>query len=204
MTSASPSRFPRLTSYLAGLPRGLDSYPECQARTSLCKNFLDSLPTPRPRPDQVPEPFARALVRLPAALWMPEVHAMAISLAIADHYGFDDAAYLRWVHEANSGYFRSVLLRVLMAFVSPAELVARASARWSSIHTGSTLTATLVDKGRARVVLEFPSGLFAARILLEHFNAVWQAVFEHSKAKNCQVRLVDATETRAIYEATWS
>jgi len=203
LVPAAAKRYPRLAAYLAGLPAGLGSYPDCLARTSLCAELIDGMPEPRPRPADLPEPAASILARRPRGLWMPEVHVMALSVTIADHYEFDDAAYLGWLHDVNLRYFSSLVLRVLMAFISPTELVARASARWLAVHQGSTLEARLTGPGSARVELTFPPGLFAP-ILLRHFTAVWQAIFEHSKAKECEVTLVEANELRGTYDARWS
>jgi hypothetical protein len=199
----SGQRYPRLTAYLAGLPEGLDSYPDCLARTSLCTELLDGMPSPHPRPKDLPEPTASILAKRPRGLWMSEVHVMAVSVTIADHFQFDDDAYLAWLHDTNLRYFSSLVLRVLMAFISPSELVARASARWSAVHQGSTLEARLTGPTSAHVELSFPPGLFAP-ILLRHFTAVWKAIFEHSKAKSCEVTLVDATDVHGVYEARWS
>jgi len=196
-------RFPRLASYLESLPAGLASYPDCQARASLCVSLIEGMPSLPPTPDQVPEPMATYLARMPKGLWLPEVHVMAVSLTIADHFGMDDAAYLAWLEEVNRKYFSSLVLRVLMGFVSPAELAPRAPARWAAIHRGSTLTSEVIRPGEGRIELEFPPGLFAP-ILLQQFTAVFQAAFRHSRAKQAEVALVEASSTRGVYEARWS
>jgi hypothetical protein len=128
---------------------------------------------------------------------------MAVSLTVADHYRFDDETYLRWVRDANRSYFHDIVVRVLMAFASPADLMARAGARWAAIHKGTTLTASMVGPRQARAEIVFPQGLFSP-ILLQHFRSVWQAVIEHANARDCRVEMVEATDARAVYEATWS
>jgi len=200
--AARVNGFPRLQSYIVGLPEGLSSYPDCQARTSLYLNLVENLPAPRPRTDQIPQPLAGMLARRPSSLWLPEVHVMATSLIIADHYGFDDSAYLRWVHQCNSGYFRSLVLRVLMTFLAPGELVTRAGARWSAIHRGSTLSAEPIPGG-ARVQLDFPPGVFSHPLLLEHFNAIWSAILEHARVREQEVSLHEWSDTRAVYVVRW-
>lgn len=202
MSAANGTKFPRLNAYLAGLPAGLASYPECQARTSLLSQFLEGMPAPAPSPEGVPEPLASVLRRRPRGLWMPEVHVMAVSLTIADHAGMDDDAYLRWLEELNRSYFRSLVLRVLFAFVSPAELVPRSPARWAAVHQGSTLTTESVSPNEARIILDFPSGLFAP-VLLRHFTAVFQAALAHSNARDPVVTLEEASEVRGLYRARW-
>lgn len=203
MTPMPAGHFPRLAAYLDALPAGLASYPDCQARTSLCVSLVEGMPSPAPRPGQVPEPLARYLARMPKDLWLPEVHVMAVSLTIADHFEMDDAAYLGWLEEVNRKYFSSLVLRVLMGFVSPTELAPRAPARWSAIHRGSTLTSEVLRPGEGRIELEFPPGLFAP-ILLQHLTAVFQAAFRHSRAKQAEVSLVDSSPTRGVYEARWT
>jgi len=134
---------------------------------------------------------------------MPEVQVMAVSLTIADHFAMDDEAYLGWLQELNQSYFRSLVLRVLFAFISPAELVPRAAARWAAVHRGSTLSTESVSPQEARILLEFPPGLFAP-ILLRHFTAVFQAALAHSNAQEPVVTLVDASDVRGLYRARWS
>lgn len=199
----SAERYPRLAAYLGGLPDGLDSYPDCLSRTSLAMQLIEGIPEPRPRPEEVPEPLSGLLHRRPPRLWMPEVHVMALSVAIADHYQMDDAAYLRWEQDVNRGYFRNLVLRFLFAFVSPAELAVRAPSRWSSVHTGSALSTRGVSDREHHIILDYPEGLYAP-VHLEHFCAVFQALLEHSNAKDCAVSLVEQSPTRAVFAARWS
>jgi hypothetical protein len=196
-------KFPRFSSYLAALPAGLASYPECQAKTSLSVTLLQGMPLPRPKPSEVPEPLSRFLERPPSSLWMPEVEARALALIIADHYLMSDKQYLAWVKAQNSSFFASLMYRAVMSFVSPASLIPRATERWAAVHRGSTLTAEFVGPRDVDVTLTFPPHLFSG-LALEQLVAVFEALFERSKARDPEVMLAEISPTRGIYHARWN
>ncbi len=195
-------RYPRLSAYLAALPAGLGSYPECQVKTSLSLTHLEGMPLPRPDPSQVPEPLSRYLARPPSSMWMPEVEARALSIAVADHFRMTDAQYLGWVKAQNRTFFRSLMYRSVMSFISPSWIIPKATARWAAVHRGSVLAAEFVGPTDVDVVLTFPPHLFAG-LALQQLVAVFEAVFEHSNARNPKVTLATVDETRAVYRAHW-
>ena len=106
--------------YLAGLPAGLDSFPECLAKGSVLRSTL------------VQQPVERLATRLPASLrplvtdppvdseWMSEVKFVAIYHAVSDLQGLSDDEVLSWARERNRALFRNPAYRILMAVSSPA------------------------------------------------------------------------------------
>lgn len=196
-------RYPRLAAYVAGLPAGLDSHPECLAKASLCRALLDGMPAPLPAPSDLPDPAARLVAHPPAAMWMPEVQVMALALTIADQYRMSDGEYLGWLKQRNRSLFRTLMYRALFAFLSPASLAPKAAARWAAVHRGSELTCELVAPGLAELRLTFPPRLFAP-LLLQSFTAVFQAAIEHSNARTCEVSLTEIADTTGLYVARWT
>ena len=195
-------RYPRLESYLAGLPVGLASYPQCLTKASLPLTLLEGIPLPRPDPGEVPEPAARYLSRPPAAMWVPEVEAMALSITIADHFDMSDAQYLEWLKDQNRTYLNSLMYRAVFAFLSPAHIVPKAAARWSAVHRGSELTVQFAGERDVDITLTFPPGLFAG-IVLQHLTAVFDVVLERSNARHGEVVLAEVSPTRGVYHARW-
>lgn len=195
-------RYPRLESYLSGLPAGLASYPECLTKASLSLTLIEGMPSPVPDPGDLPEPAARYVARPPTGMWIPEVEMVALSLTIADHYDMSDAQYLEWLKGANRSFFQSLMYRAVMSFLSPAAIIPKATARWSAVHRGSELRAEFVGPRDVDIVLVFPPRLFAG-LALQQLAAVFEAVFEHTRGRNPEVVLADVTETRGVYHARW-
>ncbi len=195
-------RYPRFTSYVGGLPQGLDSHHECTSKASLPLMLIKGMPAPPPRPEDVPDPLHRFLVDPPSGMWVPEVEAMAISLLIADHYRMTENQHLQWLKSQNRGFFSSLMYRAVMSFFSPAALIPKATARWAAVHRGSTLSATFVGPNDVDVFLDFPTRLFP-RIALEQLTAVFEAALENSNARTSEVILVEVTDTRGTFHARW-
>jgi len=199
----SEASYPRLSAYLRSLPDGIASYPECQAKASLCRTLIEGMPKPLPKISEVPEPVRDVFAKPPRGMWMPEVEVMALSLFIADHYRMTDEGYRRWLKTANRSLFQTLMYRALFSLISPAPLIVRGASRWAAVHKGSELDGRLVGPTEGEIQIRFPRNLFA-RPLLDHFTAVFEAAFEHCNARTCQVALVAADERRGCYRISWS
>src|SRR5512133_524503 len=168
--------------YLAGLPAGLDSFPECVAKGSVLRSTL------------VQQPVAEIAARLPAALrslvtdppvdseWMSEVRFVAIYHAVADVRGLSDADVMAWARDRNRALFRNPAYRILMAVSSPATLLRGATMRWSNWHRGSTLEIEGITDVGVRALLRFPPALFDD-LLLRVFGEAFVAALELARAK---------------------
>ncbi len=160
------------------------------------------MPAPPPTAAECPPPLDRILFEPSAAIWMPEVEVMAVSLFVADRYHMDDKRYRSWLKRANESFFKSLVFRALMALVSPGALVPRAGARWAAVHRGSELAGQILKERSAEFVLTFPPRLYDAK-LLGYFVAVFDAAFEHCRARDCTVSLAQVEPTRAVYAIEW-
>jgi hypothetical protein len=152
------SRHPRLVDYLADLPAGILSYPECQAHAGLLGAVLAAMPRHEVEPR--PDPFVAALLQPSRSTWIPEVRFHAALLAIADGESMSDAGFLTWVRAGNAAAYRGLVYRALMAMISPAQLLERAASRWDAFHRGSRLSVTSLGAGEVRVQLSFPPRSF--------------------------------------------
>jgi hypothetical protein len=192
----------RVDRYLAGLPAGLDSFPECMAKGSVLRSTLIQQPIDQ-LASRLPLPL-RALVLDPPvdSEWLPEARFVAIYLAVADVRGFGDADVLAWARERNRALFRNPAYRILMAVSSPATLLRGATMRWSNWHRGSTLEVEgVVDIG-VRALLRFPPGLFDP-LMLQVFGEAFVAGLELARAKNpaSKVELIEPGVAR--YLVSW-
>lgn len=195
-------RYPRFARYVAGLPDGLASYPQCMTKASLPLMLVKGMPAPLPRAEDVPDPLRRYLARPPSGMWVPEVEGMAVSLAIADHYRMTEVQHLEWLKSQNRSFFSSLMYRAVMSFFSPAALLPKAPDRWAAVHRGSKLSAVAVGPRDVDAVLEFPPRLFPM-IALQQLTAVFEAALEQSNAHESEVVLAEVTDTRGVFHARW-
>ena len=188
--------------YLAGLPAGLDSFPECVAKGSVLRSTL------------VQQPVAEIAARLPAPLralvvdppvdseWMSEVRLVAIYLGVTDVRGYGDADVLAWARDRNRALFRNPAYRILMAVSSPATLLRGATMRWSNWHRGSTLEIEGITDAGVRALLRFPPGLFGD-LMLKVFGEAFSAGLELARAPAPAASVELVAPGVARYLVTW-
>src|SRR5512138_1288092 len=122
MGAASGSGLARLDGWLAGVPGGLDAYPEVQAKGSLVRSALAGQPAAEVA-RRLPPPLRRLVLDPPVGSeWVPEVQLAGLLLAIPDVAGMTDAEVLAWARAQNRALFESPAYRILMAVMSPAAL----------------------------------------------------------------------------------
>jgi len=192
----------RMERYLAGLPAGLDSYPECLAKGSVLRSTLLQQPIAEILP-RLPDPL-RALVTDPPvdSEWLSEARFVAIYLAVADVRGLSEGEVLAWARDRNRALFRNPAYRILMAVSSPATLLRGATMRWSNWHRGSTLEVEGVTDVGVRALLRFPPGLFDD-LMLKVFGEAYSAGLELARAKSpaSSVELLEPGLAR--YTVSW-
>jgi len=175
--------FERMERYLAGLPAGLDSFPECMAKGSVLRSTLIQQPVSE-LAARLPAPL-RALVTDPPvdSEWLSEARFVAIYLAVADVRGLSEGEVLAWARDRNRALFRNPAYRILMAVSSPATLLRGATMRWSNWHRGSTLEVEGITDVGVRALLRFPPGLFDD-LMLKVFGEAYSAGLELARAKS--------------------
>ena len=196
-----PAAFPRVARYVRSLPRGLLSHPECECKGSVYREGLAHLPRRMPTEgldgllaDYFDNP-------MPVSSWVPEVVNTAAFLAMADAFFPTETGFLDWVGGFAETTFRSPMYRVLMAVASPEVLARGGQRRWNAFHTGTDYESVIGTNG-TEVTLSYPSGAFEPLVIRGTLRAI-QAAYRASGAKQATVELVDFTDTRAVYKATW-
>ncbi len=204
MVSRAPggTGLPRLERWLAGTPRGLDSYPEAVAKGSLVRSVLDGQPGEELLP-RLPAPLHRYVTDPPmAGEWLPEAHLAALIHAVSDLRRMSDEEVWAWVRGGNRALFSSPAYRILMAVVSPGSMIRYAARRWENWHRGTHLEAGGVTDEGVRLRLSFPVGLFDPSLLRDYCEA-FAAALEMSHARDPQVRVIESGPGRATYLASW-
>jgi hypothetical protein len=205
MSKLDPVRFPRAAAYVASLPQGLDSFPECRMN----HHVLEHVPTDFPdlaagqlMPPQLADFFARRI----AGDWFHEAVGNTIYLMIRDQCYRDDASFQGWNQKNIDRLIRNPLFRAIMVLLSPALVVIGAGKRWGSFHQGTTMKTEPVgqagDRLQVRGMLTFPAGLYDPLLLRLH-TSTFLAALVAAKADQPEVRLGDVTPTSAEYLASW-
>jgi hypothetical protein len=188
----------RVQAYLAGLPHGLSSYPECKAR----QGMVDTIMSSAPRFTGEAPPLVLDLLSSPRAPWVREAVLGAGILAMADRARWTDAELLEWHRSLNRHMFRGPVYRAVMAFFSPQFLLERGAGRWATFHSGTTLQVAAAGERGAVARLEFPPGLFN-RLLLQVFGEAFGAALENARAGKVTIQLNETSEKSGTYLASW-
>lgn len=193
---------PSVESYLASLPRGLSSYPECTHKGEPLGVWLQRSPT-RGLARLVPGPVAALLDRdRPTPAWVPDVHANVLYLAMRQAHFADDSAFLAHARACNQAVLETPMNRVLFWAAAPRAILRAAGLRWGSLHRGSTIDVRVGQDSSATVVLSFPRGLFPELVL--RGNATGFAVaLENAGARDVEILLRAIEPTRAVFTGRW-
>jgi hypothetical protein len=197
-------RVHRMNEYLASLPRGLDSYPEYVVKAAALREFLPEVSEAELVALGLPTPLVE-IVRTPPPVthWLPEVHAVAISLAIADGFFASEEAYLSKKLQANRRLLSGPLYRFLFLFVSPREMLTKHFVdRWEKFHRGLLVKSSEVTDGTAKVQLRFPHHL-VPRLQADTYGVVLQAAVEAAGGKQAAARIEAFGSTFADYDVRW-
>lgn len=193
-------KFPIAAGYVARLPRGLASHPECEVKGSVLRGLLDSTPVSfdvEGLPDELAE-----LVRTPPlpSDWIPEVLFNALMLAHEDR--IDPAIFRDWVYTRNRKLLSSNLYRVLFLLVSPERLFQGMAHRWKAFRRGTELVMLEHQKNRALVEVRYPPRLYEIHALTNLTVAV-TAALDAAGGQDTTLKLVAHDDVKARIVATW-
>ncbi|MGC4118094.1 MAG: hypothetical protein QM765_26795 [Myxococcales bacterium] len=199
------TRYPRLAQYVDSLPQGLASFPEAQAKGSICRVLLEKHPLKDPQglPDEV---LAFVTKPIASAAWVSEAACMGLHLAIGDAYKMGAGEYDRWLYEHNAslldGRF-SFMFRAVMSLASPAVLLQGAGVKLGGFHKGTDLH--IDSRGPTEVLfhLTFPAGLYT-ELCMAAFRAAFQVSLDMTKARDIRCSLVAMGKGRADFKVSWA
>ncbi len=198
-------RFPTAAAYVARLPDGLASHPECVVKASVLRDVVDARPLDRDDLDALPPEVAPLISEPPpVSAWVPEVHALVAMIAVRDrHFAPGEvglAAYEAWTYERNRKLLARPLYRALFLVLTPERLLARVETRWAMFRRGSTLELVGSAPGRAELRMSYPSHL------VEHTTArglrgALRAATELAGGRDVAVEIVSIEEREAHFVA---
>lgn len=153
MLSSVMGSLRRMEQYIAALPKGLDSYPECQQKGSIFRSVFAGFDT-RPLADALPPALAQ-LFRSPpqASEWVHEGRATAVYLAAADVL-WGDELFVTHAYKNNYALLDSTMYRILFRLVGSRRLLTKASSNWALFHKGTSLSLREFDERELRAIVE--------------------------------------------------
>ncbi len=194
---------PSVDSYLARLPLGVDSHPECQVKASLVHNAMGSL---RIGPEfKLPQAVRKLLdTPPPVSVWVPEVHFNIAMLAILDaHFGPRNlSGYQEWIYEQNRKLFRTPLYRAVFLVMSPERLLHGLEKRWESFRRGSMLRQVRLAEREVELRLTSPEHLYVP-LLVQGMREAVRAGIDSAGALRSQVTGEIVSPTEIVYRLTW-
>jgi hypothetical protein len=196
-----PRSLPLSAAYIAALPRGLDSYPQCRVRTMVTRLTIERFPKLLAHPGISDEFKERLRGALAEGEWMPETLGTTLRILTREVVFQNDAEYNDWTFEISSEVFKRPAYRVLMYVMSPSLVMLGATRRWKAFREGSKLVAN-VRGNEGDIVLNFPPHLYTA-LVLEGFGQAFRASLVAARARNVRLALDDAQPESARWSVAW-
>ncbi|MBL8684574.1 MAG: hypothetical protein JNK05_35695 [Myxococcales bacterium] len=178
MLSSVMGSLRRMEQYIAALPKGLDSYPECQQKGSIFRSVFAGFDTST-LADALPPELAR-LVRSPpqASEWVHEGNATAIYLAAADVL-WGDELFVTHAYKNNYALLDSTMYRILFRLVGARRLLTKAASSWALFHKGTSMSLREFDERAPSAVLELDAPVnHVPRLLVDGYGTALRAATE--------------------------
>ena len=185
--------------YVASLPDGLDSYPDCVVKGSVVRVFGDRL---EPEVlDNLPAEV-RELSRNPPQMneWVPFAKVAGLAHGVRDQVFIGDDDGLRvWFAGGMESVLSSPMYRILLSLTSPVRIARTSERRWSAFNRGVTRKCLAVFENGARGEVRYPPYLID-ELLAEAFVQSFERALALSRARNPVVQLVEWTPEYFISE----
>jgi hypothetical protein len=193
----------RIERYLASLPAGFASHPQCQHKFATIRDFIVGTPLLERR-DVLPPHLARMVANPPpVTAWVSEVEANCIFLGVREACFRTDDEYYLFSAERSHQLMSRPMYRLMFALISPRRVVKGAAWKWTQFHRGTSLTGTLDDDEKGgRLELRFPEGLMSP-IAAGGYAGALRAAFTMSTSSPVSLEITETTPSSFIYRARW-
>lgn len=196
-----PRLFPATSAYIASLPAGLASYPECATKGILMRSAISSHPF-HPSWKNLPDEVVSAIKSPPLPMsWTSAVLTDVLFCVIADTFYPSREAVLKWSYDRTFHLARVPLFSQITDFAGLDHFLRGAAKLHNLFQRGTTLD-VVPGPLRADVRLVHPPFLHGE---LNHAcnEGVFRAALETAGALRPTVSLRTSTPAGATYEARW-
>ncbi len=194
--------FPRLSKYLAVLPNGFSSYPECRSKGVLLTSALAEVPRHESW-NRLPSVVQEAIEHQPLATeWVSTVLSNSVQFAVADTYYPSDEQVLAWNRKRTQLVASSTSYRALVQLTG-VKLLLRAAVRIHAMfQQGTDLRVEWITETEAHLFVEHPPHLQGGASHLAN-EAVFGAMLEKAGGHEVKVAMIESSPRRAVYRASW-
>lgn len=197
------SLFPATAAYLARLPDGINSFPQCETRREYNDIILKEFPKD-PKHPKLPPDIAKAIAfSTDKRGWVPDTHCLVHMHVVLDlHFGTPEkffARHFQWTREMTA----DVYYRAAMYCVSPALTMIAAGALWSRSSRGTTAVSREGPIPKSRFfTLNFPLGMYD-RFNVEAVFVSGKAIITQPSGKDIKYEIIEIGESSGTCLYTW-
>lgn len=193
----------RIERYVASLPAGFASHPQCQHKFATIRDYVVGTPLLE-RLDVLPPHLAEMLRNPPpVTAWISEVDANCIFLGVREAGFRTDDEYYAFSAERSRQLMSRAMYRLMFALITPRRVVKGAAWKWTQFHRGTTMTGTLDDDSRGGTLeVRFPAGLMSP-IAAGGYAGALRAAFGMSTSAPVSLEIADTTPSSFSYRAQW-
>lgn len=193
----------RTRAYLASLPLGIASYPECRSKVAVWRNIVRRTNTSN-LPERVPTELRELLdLPLPEGAWFPAVHSFAGHLMLRDCLFTSDEAMYDHFRHVDRMLLAGPLYRVLFSLTSPHMVVHASDRRFATLFQGLELSTARVDARSVEVCLDYPPRL-CPPLVGRLFLIAFEVAVELAGGADVQGRVLAVKATGSRYALSWS
>jgi len=202
--------FDEARAYLARLPHGTASYPECMVRASVFDPWRTDLPPLdlRVASEVLSPAFAAYLRSGPSDDWIPEVWASVLLELWFVHVCERDERQCRArLRQGNLELFEGPLYRTVMRVLSPSLVLMGMARTWGLTRRGTSAKATMGSRSAsprtADITLAHPSWIFSER-QLTGFEEGFMATGDMLKVADHRVLRPSTSENETTFRLEWT
>lgn len=198
------ARLPHLEAYIERLPRGLDSYPEAQAKASLLQSVANFRPVPRQAKEALPTALRTLLDSPPPVThWISQVHTHAVLLALRDSVCSGQEDFVRFCYLRQRELFQTAMYRVMFALATPNMLFRALARRWGSLHRGTDLSIAERTDTSVRLDLDHGPHLWDPEVSLATAAGL-RVVLDLSGAVGAKVEVEHPSDEQTVFRGQWT
>lgn len=201
----SSADFPLVEQFLAKLPEGVASYPQCQSRGTTLGRLVDRLEVVAPAGGLPPE--VECILRdPPRGPWIPTAPYLAALVAIREMkcpVGPEgDAMFHRELEQTSREIYGSARFRVMFFLASPSRMLSAAARRWEGFYRGTSLAVIDQQPTSAVASLRHPPHLSHNFADVGWGQAIAVAL-ESSGASGCSFELERPSASKLLIHLSW-